>query len=993
MAKDKYYKEGSIISETPREFTRRVPATYLGSARYTTNLVKEVFANSIDEVAIGHGDTINIKIDTDKNIYSVEDFGQGFPINAEKDKDGKTVLQRSFDTLNTSGKTSKDGVYSGTSLGLNGIGAKLTNWLSKKLHVISYNRDNEYEELFFKDGLFEKRNVGKKKHASGTLVTWSPDEQFFKENKPDVEALKSHFDEVSALLPQLTVNFEYNGKEFTYHTPGGLNSLMDRKVDGKELFNERFTTERTAGDDTINICLTYTSDYSDDIIAYVNLGKTDSGAHLSALKTAFTRVINKYAQDNNILKKSEKNLSGVEISEGLTIICNITTTSAKYDAQSKTRIDDIDVNVINQVMSGDFATWLESHPTEAKTIVERAVNARRAREAAQKAKEKIREAGNVKKKSIFADLPSKLSDAYPKNKNDRSSCELYICLKGDTKIKLLNGTNPTIESLVGQTDLWAYSVDETGAMIPGKIKEVFKTQDVNRTLKITLSDGSFVECTPEHKFLDRDTCTWVKAKELSIGQSLFSVKTKIGDAINTEGRPMVWIPMTYSKYNSKNKKVQGHWEAVHKRVADYLGISYSSAVPMDIHHKDLNKLNNDPNNLIYITKKEHLAIHNRINHDSGRMKYENKHFTDESRKRMQTSVYRRSKEGIDRQRKAVSSAWADGKYTNATWNNYNTSTRFNNGVDNTQRNKYIKRAKAIIESGLEVNESNWNNYPGIKFINWDNLFKNNYFKSIDELVEEANNYNLSVISIEEVYYDKTIPVYCLNIDNDFHAFVLENGLITHNCEGDSASSSVNAVKDSSFQATFPIRGKILNCQKATPDKVYANSEISNITKALGLDIDKNSGKLEYNPKKLRYNKIIIATDEDVDGYAIASLLITVFNWLCPELIINGHIHRVHGALFKATFKDNTYKLFQTEQEYQAWKEKNTKPYELSRAKGLGELTNDETYEQLVNPETRNLDRLTVESVEEFEKYLEIFQGAAVEPRKDYLEEHFNDYEE
>ena len=236
-------------------------------------------------------------------------------------------------------------------------------------------------------------------------------------------------------------------------------------------------------------------------------------------------------------------------------------------------------------------------------------------------------------------------------------------------------------------------------------------------------------------------------------------------------------------------------------------------------------------------------------------------------------------------------------------------------------------------------------------------------------------------------------IYCLNIDNDFHAFVLENGLITHNCEGDSASSSVNAVKDSSFQATFPIRGKILNCQKATPDKVYANSEISNITKALGLDIDKNSGKLEYNPKKLRYNKIIIATDEDVDGYAIASLLITVFNWLCPELIINGHIHRVHGALFKATFKDNTYKLFQTEQEYQAWKEKNTKPYELSRAKGLGELTNDETYEQLVNPETRNLDRLTVESVEEFEKYLEIFQGAAVEPRKDYLEEHFNDYEE
>ena len=135
MGKKNLYTEDSIITETPREFTRRVPATYLGSQKRNTNLIKEIFANAIDEHVIGHGDEISVKIDTEKNEYVIEDNGQGFLVNAGIDDDGETILQRSFDKLNTSGKTSEDGVYEGTSLGLNGIGAKLTNWLSLKLNV------------------------------------------------------------------------------------------------------------------------------------------------------------------------------------------------------------------------------------------------------------------------------------------------------------------------------------------------------------------------------------------------------------------------------------------------------------------------------------------------------------------------------------------------------------------------------------------------------------------------------------------------------------------------------------------------------------------------------------------------------------------------------------------------------------------------------------------------------------------------------------------
>ena len=993
MAKANLYTENSIVTESPREFTQRVPSTYLGSSKKNTNLVKEIFANAVDEHAIGHGNQIDVMIDTEKNEYIVEDHGQGFLVNAGIDEDGETVLQRSFDKLNTSGKTTADGVYEGTALGLNGIGAKLTNWLSKKLHVITY-RDGQSEALWFEDGIFKKREIKNTKHSSGTIVTWNPDPKYFGENVPDDLALKQHFEIIAALCPNLTINFTYNGEKITYSEPGGINSYVDRKVKGKELFTERFVMDRAIGKDRLNICITYTSDYSENIDAYVNLGHTESGAHIGAFHSSFVKAVNKYATDAGLLKKNDRNFNNTEIAEGLYVVCNMTTTTAKYDAQNKSRIDDIDAKIINSVVGGDFATWLLNNPADAKIIVERALQARKAREAAQKAKEKIRDAGK-KVKSIFVDLPSKLSDAYPKNKKDRSNCELYICLKGDTKIKLLNGTNPTISSLVDKKGIWAYSTNENGSMIPAQIKRVFKTQDVKQTIKITFDDGSIVECTPEHKFLDRDTCTWVEAKNLIVGQSMFSMKFKRSKYNNKE---LVYIPNgeDYS-YDScgktQHKYYHGHWEDVHKRVAYLMNLSNPDD-NYDIHHKDFNHLNNEPSNLVPLTKSEHAHLHNIERYNSGNFKMKYNELSEEAKKKVQQAYLHRSKEGIEHQKEAVSKAWKDGKYANATWSSYNKNKRFKDGLDQTQLNKVSKLVKEMLDKNIIITEETYTSYAKSnrkypisfnKAISW--------FGSIENMIESGMNYNLKITNIEYVNYDKPIPVYCLDIDNPFHSFVLDNGIITHNCEGDSAGSSINAVKDSTFQACFPIRGKILCCQKATPDKVFSNQEIANITKALGLDIDKATGKLIYDEKKLRYKRIIISSDEDSDGYDIALLLLTVFNWLCPELISNGHIYRVHGALFKATFNDGSYITFQTDAELEAWKKTNKKAYKLSRAKGLGELTKDETYEQLVNPETRDLVQLVTDDMDEFNKYLEIFKGNDVAPRRTYLEEHFNDYDE
>lgn len=634
------YTENSIVSETPREFCRRVPSTYLGSSKTNTNLIKEIYANSVDEAVLGHGNIINVTMNIDKNKYVVQDFGQGFLINAGIDESGRTILQRSFEVMNTSGKSTTEGVYSGTSLGVNGCGAKLANWLSTKL-IVRTVRDDEYEKLWYKDGIFEKREVGKADEPSGTVVEWYPDPQFFTLNEPDYNFLLVFFEEVSALVPNLTTNFTYikdgKTKEHTFHIPDGINYLVTKRVGDKELFSNRFIVDRTMGSEKISMCLTYTSDYSEKIVSFVNLGKTEGGDHISAFKSVFTRTINKYAQETNKLKAKEKNLTSAELMEGLYVIFNVTTTTVKYDAQNKNVVDYIDSTLINQTISGDFATWLMNNPNEADIIIDRALVARRAREASKKAKDKIREVAKKDKTSLFGDFPTKLSDAYPKNKNDRSKCEIYFV------------------------------------------------------------------------------------------------------------------------------------------------------------------------------------------------------------------------------------------------------------------------------------------------------------------------------------------------------------------EGDSAGGTIKSTRDSTFQACLPVRGKGLNCLKASIDKVYANAEIASIVKALGLDVDKDTGKLVYNTKKLRYHKIIIAVDGDSDGNHISLLFIAALNWLCPELLLNGHVYRVYGALFKVIFPDGTYLLFQDDKSFEVWKEKNpNKKYKVSRAKGLGELTKEEAYEQLMQVSTRNLKQLEVKDYDDFVNALEIAMGEDATRRSEILDSYYED---
>ena len=449
---ERVYKEDSTKHIDAREFTRKRPGTYCGSTEYSTQLMKELFANALDEHNIGHGNNIYITIDTKTNTYTCRDEGQGFIPNAPR-PNGETMLSECFSVINTSGKydDTDDSIYGGSALGLNGIGMKLVCYLSKTSTISSSDGSGVKETLVYKDGLFESRSIDKCDISfRGTIVDYQPDPQFFQHPEANLTELRCLFNEISALCPKLTIVLQVDDKKETFHKENGIQDLVDAKVRDKEIIPKRFSVRNESGNDLIDICLTYTSNYSEDITSYVNYGLTESGVHLTALRTNLTRVINKYANENGLLKKGVDNLTGQELSEGLVIVFNIKAKKVAYDSQSKVRVVDIDKTLINEVINKDFVSWMEKNPKSVKTIVDKALEARKAKAAAKKAREAVRgkkEKGGLKAKLAVS---KKFVDCVNKNPSERNLLLVEGNSAGSSAIEARNAKTDAIYMLRGK---------------------------------------------------------------------------------------------------------------------------------------------------------------------------------------------------------------------------------------------------------------------------------------------------------------------------------------------------------------------------------------------------------------------------------------------------------------------------------------------------------------------------------------------------------------
>lgn len=618
------YTKDSIESLSPLEHVRLRPGMYAGDTSDATQLAIEILGNAIDEYNIGHGNKIVVNIN-DNGSVQIEDEGQGFPINSIRE-DGETILQAAFDVMNTSGKYRDDGVYEGTAIGLNGIGGKLTNFLSHWLEVISHDSSGKYEHIWFKEGVFEKRELGDGFTWSGTTVTFLPSEEFFTNPKVDETKLKNFCDDITCLCPGLEIIF--NGKSIKHDN--GIEDMLIKNI-GKniEIVSNRLVVNTQENKQKLNLALSYTSKANSSIVAYVNCGFTSAGPHITSLKSGITRVLNQWARENGLLKDGEKNLDGYSLQEGLVLACNITAEGVAYDAQIKSTITKIDTSFINSAFTKAFEVWLDNNPLDAEGIINNALVARKASEAAKKARMRVKNEA-VKKEKVFK-LPTTLTDAWSKK---RDKCELLVC------------------------------------------------------------------------------------------------------------------------------------------------------------------------------------------------------------------------------------------------------------------------------------------------------------------------------------------------------------------EGKSAASGLVAARDSEFQAVYGVRGKMLSALKTTPEKILANQEINNLIQALGLECDNATATLKYDIKKLRYGKIIACADADSDGQAIENLLFNILWYMCPDLIINGHVYSAEPPLYRITTKKNEYIYLKDDVELEKYKSEHpNSSYQISRNKGLGEQDSEELSECLLEPETRNISQLIVQDVGYTNILFEDLYGKKVEPRVKFLLEH------
>lgn len=418
------YDEDSIKSLSPLQFTRLRPGVYCGSTEFATQPLIEIVSNAVDEFKAGHGNVINVEIKAD-NTCIVEDNGQGFLVNSMRE-DGKTILQAAFDTLNTSGKFTEDGVYEGTALGLNGIGSKLTNYLSHWL-VVETVRDGKFEHVMFKEGVFEDRRTGTSINKNGTKVTWMPSEEFFTSPEVELPRIKELFKVLACLCPGLTINLKTPKESLTFVSKNGLNDLVDEKVGDTELINNRMNMTFEEGRNKMEMVISYTSRYSLNMIAYVNTGETDAGPHITQIKTILTREFNKFFKDKGWLKEKDTNFSGDDLQEGLLVAFNITAPNISYDAQTKSRIVKIDMTPFTSSIAENLQYWFNNNERDIKLIFDKADSARKAREAAKKARDAARGI-EKKKKEKAVKFDTKLADA---NSKDRMKCEIYIT-EGDS---------------------------------------------------------------------------------------------------------------------------------------------------------------------------------------------------------------------------------------------------------------------------------------------------------------------------------------------------------------------------------------------------------------------------------------------------------------------------------------------------------------------------------------------------------------------------------
>ncbi len=438
MNKKKTYQADSIKVLKGLEAVRKRPGMYIGDTDDGTGLhhmVYEVVDNAIDEALAGYCKNILIRINSNGTV-TVEDDGRGIPVDIHKDEK-KSAAEVIMTQLHAGGKFDHDSYK--VSGGLHGVGVSVVNALSERLEL-EINRDGKKYFIEFKDGEAKKslKEIGKSKDT-GTKITFLPSNKIFSSIKFSGNILIKRMRELAFLNKGIKITFidssQKKEKTQEFKFDGGLLEFVEfldekreklQNKNGNNLFKKPIYIEGKKDQIEIECSLKWNADYSEDLLPYTNnIYQRDGGTHVLGFRSALTRIINKYANENNLLKKNKLAISGDDIKEGLTCVLSTKIPDPKFSSQTKDKLVSSEVRmIVETIINEKLSIWFDQNPSVAKVILSKIIQAAMARDVARKARENVRRKGALE----LSGLPGKLADCQI---GKQEGTELFI-VEGDS---------------------------------------------------------------------------------------------------------------------------------------------------------------------------------------------------------------------------------------------------------------------------------------------------------------------------------------------------------------------------------------------------------------------------------------------------------------------------------------------------------------------------------------------------------------------------------
>ena len=1093
-AKDIYVLEGL-------DPVRKRPGMYIGSTGVDGlhHLIWEVLDNSIDEAMAGYAKNIAISL-LPENKVTVVDDGRGIPVDIHK-QTKKSALETVMTTLHAGGKFGSDAYK--VSGGLHGVGVSVVNALSVWVKAEVCRDGLQYVQEYSRGKpKYAVKKVGKCS-GSGTAVSFQPDPEIFEKIEFNLNTVFDHVRQQAYLTKGIKVSVidqrngakakdgTFIGSSHTFYFEGGIVSyvkFLNRNEAPKHenIFYVAKESQNEKHHVFVEAALQYTDDIQPREMSFANnIYTAEGGMHLTGFRTALTRALNDYAKKNDYLKKDDETFTGDDVREGVTAVISvkIRNNELQFEGQTKAKLGNTEARTaVETVVGEELKDWFERYPRDAQEIIGKAILSQKARKAAKAARETVLRKGALDGLA----LPGKLADCQSR---DPAESELFLvegdsaggCFSGDTKIALADGRDITFKELVQEYKKgkknYCYTILPDGHIGIEEIKDPRITKQDAEVIKIALDNDEEIVSTPDHLFMLRDG-TYKKADELTSGDSLMPLYRKhsqVGGKITIDGYEMVFDPhsnfyifthMLADRYNL-GKKIYLEQDGDHR------------------HHKDFNKLNNNPNNITRLTKEAHLQHHREMAkrtlfrpevreklaalrrtpefretirkamttpemrkqlseraqkqwsnneykefmkekflafyHNSKEYREKNnallfenqkKYWSSEAHRKLQTE---RTKKFFETHsaRKEELSALAIKQWQNVElreWRREKTKTQWTSEFREKRKNAYgrtyLRKAldalKEVYEKKGYIDEAAYDAIRKEKndrsIVRLDTISGRFFGDDVEKLKEAVISRNHKVRAV--FHLEERMDVYDIEVPHT-HNFALASGVFVHN--------SAKSGRDRRFQAILPLRGKILNVERARLDKMLASKEVRALVIALGAAIGD-----EFNEAKLRYHRVIIATDADVDGAHIRTLLLTLFYRYFPVVIERGYLYIAQPPLYKVqagktiryAYSDAErdmaiveFKKGKVEAKKERAKKKGevtpeetledgeVKGIEIQRYKGLGEMNPLQLWETTMDPAARTLRQVSIKDGTEADNIFTILMGDEVFPRKKFIQTH------